>query len=163
MPDPNDAFDDADQQEGAETFDEDTLDPAEGRGEMRTFEELPDLLDVTQAEGDRDEDEALALDADEFDEAAIDEDDPEEDRELDFRAATEEREDDLDGQGPDGAYDEDRAPSRGLEGLDQVADADSVEGGEDDVSDFQAADLSDADLKDMGYSETRDGQTRAKP
>ena len=163
MPDPNDAFDDADPQDSAEAFDEDTLDPAEGRSEMRTFEELPDLLDVTQAEGDRDDDEALALDADEFDEAAIDDDDTEEDHELDFRAATEEREDDLDGLGPDGVYDEDRTPRRSLEGLDQVADADSVEGGEDDVSDFQATDLSDADLTAMGYSETRGGVTRAKP
>jgi hypothetical protein len=163
MPDPNDAFDDADPQESAEAFDEDILDPDEGRSEMRTFEELPDLLDVTQAEGDRDEDEALALDADAFDEAAIDDDATEEDHELDFRAASDEREDDIDGLGPDGAFNEDRAPGRSLEGLDQVADADSVEGGEDDVSDFQAEDLSDADLKDMGYSEARGGQTRAKP
>jgi hypothetical protein len=164
MPDLNDAFDDADPQDSAEAFDEDTLDPVEDRGEMRTFEELPDLLDVTRAEGDRDDDEALALDADEFDEDAIDDNDTEEDHELDFRAATGEREDDLDGLGPDGgAYDEDRTPPRSLDGLDQVADADSVEGGEDDVSDFQARDLSDGDLKDMGYSETRGGQTRAKP
>jgi hypothetical protein len=163
MPDPNDAFDDADPQDGAEAFDEDTLDADEQRGEMRTFEELPDLLDVTQADGDRDDDEAIALDADEFDEDAVDDNDTEEDHELDFRSATEEREDDLDGQGPDGAYDEDRTPRQSVEGLDQVADADSVEGGEDDVTDFQATDVSDADLQAMGYSEMRDGQTRAKP
>jgi hypothetical protein len=162
MPDPHDAFDDADPQDGAEAFDEDNLDLAEERNEMRTFEELPDLLDVTQADGDRDDDEALALDADEFDEDAMDDNDSEEDHELDFRATTEEREDDLDGQGPDGAFDEDRPPRRSVEGLDQVADAGSVEGGEDDVSDFQASDLSDADLQSMGYSETRGGQTRAK-
>jgi len=45
-----------DGQDGAETMDDDMV----GRdGEFRTFEELPDVLDVTQAEGDADEDEAL--------------------------------------------------------------------------------------------------------
>jgi len=45
-----------DGQDGAETMDEDVV----GRdGEFRTFEELPDVLDVTQAEGDADDDEAL--------------------------------------------------------------------------------------------------------
>ena len=163
MPDPHDAFDDADQQDGAEAFDEDNLDLAEERNEMRTFEELPDLLDVTQADGDRDDDEALALDADEFDEDAMGDADSEEDHELDYRAASAEREDDLDGQGPEDGFNEDRLAAGGLEGLDQVGDADSVGGGEDDVTDFQATNVSDADLQSMGYSETRDGMTRAKP
>jgi len=163
MPDPNDAFDDADPQDQAEALDEDNHDLAEERNEMRTFEELPDLLDVTQAAGDRDDDEALALDADEFDEAAVGDADTEEDHELDFRAATGDREDDLDGQGPEDGYNDDRLSARDIEGLDQVADADSVEGGEDDVTDFQATDLSDADLQSMGYSEHRGGVTRAKP
>jgi hypothetical protein len=163
MPDLNDAFGDADPQDQAETLDEDNLDPAEERNEMRTFEELPDLLDVTRADGDRDDDEALALDADEFDADAFDDADTEEDHELDFHAATAEREDDLDGQGPEDGYNEDRLSARDVDGLDQVADAGSVEGGEDDVADFQATDLSDADLQSMGYSETRGGQTRAKP
>jgi len=163
MPDVNDAFDEADPQDGAEALDETNYDGSEGAGEMRTFEELPDVLDVTQAVGDRDDDEALALDADEFDEQAIDDGDTEEDHELDYRAATEEREDDIDGQGPEDGYDDDRLPAGDIEGLDQVRDAEAVEGGEDDVSDFQATDVSDADLRGMGYSETRGGETRAKP
>ncbi|MGZ6037106.1 MAG: hypothetical protein ACXWKR_00455 [Phenylobacterium sp.] len=162
MPDPNDAFD-ADPQDGAEVLDETNYDLSEGVGEMRTFEELPDVLDVTQAEGDRDEDEALALDADEFDEDAIDDNDTEDDDELDLHAATAEREDDLDGQGPEDDYDEDRLPARDVEGLDQVGDAATVEGGEDDVTDFQASGVSDADLQSMGYSEMRGGSARAKP
>ncbi|HLZ76104.1 hypothetical protein [Phenylobacterium sp.] len=163
MPDPNDAFDDADPQDSAEAFDEDNLDSDELRGEMRTFEELDDVLDVTQADGDRDEDEALALDADAFDEDAVDDADTEEDHELNYRAAAETREDDLDGQGPEDGYDEDRLSARDLEGLDQIGDADTVEGGEDDVTDFQATNLSDADLQSMGYSEAgRDGTVRAK-
>jgi hypothetical protein len=121
---------DFDAQDVAEAMDESNLAGGEGDSplagdsplsigeDMRTFEELPDVEDYTQARGDSDDDEALALDADEFDEDAIDD--------ADFE------------------------------------DADQVEGGEDDVTDFQATDVSDADLKAMGYSETRDGETRAK-
>ncbi|HXA38719.1 MAG TPA: hypothetical protein VNW53_06955 [Phenylobacterium sp.] len=164
MPDLSDAFGDADPQDGAEALDEDNLDLAEERNEMRTFEELPDLLDMTQADGDRDDDEAVALDADEFDEDAFGDADTEEDHELDLHAATEEREDDLDGQGPEDGFNEDRVSARSVEGLDQVADAGTVEGGEDDVTDFQAAEVSDADLQSMGYSEpARGGGVRAKP
>jgi hypothetical protein len=44
------------EQDGAEALDEDVV----GKdGEPRTFEELPDVLDVTQAEGDADDDDAL--------------------------------------------------------------------------------------------------------
>jgi hypothetical protein len=55
-----------DEQDGAETTDEDVV----GRdSEMRTFEEAPDVLDITQADGDADDDDALiaeALDDDEI-------------------------------------------------------------------------------------------------
>ncbi|OYX02442.1 MAG: hypothetical protein B7Z12_12080 [Caulobacter vibrioides] len=54
------------EQDGAEVLDEDVV----GRdGEMRTFEELPDVLDVTQAEGDADDDDALT--AEDLDDAEI--------------------------------------------------------------------------------------------
>jgi hypothetical protein len=162
MPDVNDGFDEADPQDGAEVLDEDNLDLAEERNEMRTFEELPDVEDVTRAAGDRDDDEALALDADEFTEDAITDADFEEDDELDYRAATAEREDDIDGLGPEDGFDEDRLARGQIEGLDQVEDADQVEGGEDDVTDFQRSDVSDADLRAMGYSEIKGGETRAK-
>jgi hypothetical protein len=160
MADPD--ISDFDSQDGAEALDETNYNE-DDIGEMRTFEELPDVLDVTQAEGDRDDDEALALDADEFDEDAIDDNDTEEDHELDYRAATGEREDDLDGQGPEDRFDEDAVSARSIDGLDEVGDADSVEGGEDDVTDFQARDVGDADLRRMGYSERRGGETLAKP
>ena len=78
MPDLPDAFGDADPQDGAETFDEDNLDLATEDGERRTFEELPDLLDLTQADGDRDDDEAVSLDAEAFDEDAFGDADTEE-------------------------------------------------------------------------------------
>lgn len=155
----------ADSQDGAEAMDETVLDEDEGLGEMRTFEELPELLDLTRADGDRDDDESLALDADEFDENAIDDDDAEEDDELNYRAATQEREDDIDGQGDEDSFNEDAMDvARSIEGLDEeVADASLVSGGEDDVSNFQSKGLNDEDLQDMGYSENRKGEILAKP
>jgi hypothetical protein len=165
MPDVYDGLDDEpDPQDGAEALDEDNLELEGERNERRTFEELPDLPDLTQALGDRDDDEAVAMDADEFTPDAITDADLEEDDELDYRAATEEREDDLDGQGPDDEFfNEDYVAKGQVSGLDEVADADQVEGGEDDVTDFQATDVSDSDLDAMGYSETKGGTTRAKP
>lgn len=155
----------ADSQDGAEALDETMLDEDGGLGEMGTFEELPELLDLTRADGDRDDDEALALDADEFDEDAIAEDDAEEDDELNYRAATQEREDDIDGLGEEDSFNEDAMNvARSIEGLDEeVADANLVSGGEDDVSNFQSKGLSDEDLQDMGYSENRKGEILSKP
>ena len=176
---PGTSFDsdsDFDPQDQAETFDESMTVGGEGDvsladdspvtpGEdMRTFEEMPDVYDVTTRAGDRDEDEELALDADEFSLDAFDDDDVEDDNELDYGAVDEEHEDDLDGLGPDpGADDSDDALSASdIEGLDEVRDRDEVTGGEDDFTNFSARDVGDEDLKRMGYSETRDGETRAK-
>ncbi len=153
-------FDDQDQ---AETLDETMTVGDDGPGEMRTFEELPEVADLTQLIGDRDDDEAVALDADEFDPDAIGDADFEEDNELDFRAATEEREDDIDGLGPDGDFAEARVSADEIDGLEEIRDAAEAEGGEDDVTDFQARNVSDQDLKDMGYAEDRRGETVARP
>lgn len=170
-----DSQSDFDGQDQAETFDEANVVGGEGDvslggespvtpGEdMRTFEELPDVEDLTQAAGDRDDDEALALDADEFDPDAIGDADFEEDDELNYRATTGEREDDIDGLGPEDGFNEDRLDAREIDGLaEDVEDADTVSGGEDDVSNFQSKGLGDEDLKRMGYSEERDGEIRAK-
>ncbi len=139
MPDVQDGYDD---QAGAEAFDETNLDDDQDLGEMRTFEELPDLLDLTTAEGDRDDDEGVA----EFDEAAFDEDNPEEDDELHYRTmATDDDED-------DDAFDENQVEPDSIEGLDEVADAELVTGGEDDFTNFQSKGLSDEDLERMGYA-----------
>src|SRR3954468_16315780 len=107
---PGTSFDsdaDFDPQDQAETLDESMTVGGEGDvalggdsplgiGEdMRTFEEQPDVEDFTAADGDRDDDEALALDSDEFDPDAIGDGDFEDDDELAYAAATEEREDDI--------------------------------------------------------------------
>lgn len=166
---------DFDSQDQSETFDESNTVGGEGAAamggssplsvgeDMRTFEEMPDVEDVTRRDGDRDEDEALALDADEFKAEAVGDGDLEEDDELDYHAATQEREDDIDGLGPEDNFDEDRIARSEIEGLEEVRDADETEGGEDDFTDFQSRNVDDESLKNMGYSEDRDGETRAKP
>lgn len=142
----DDGYDD---QDGAEAFDEANLDDHEEVNEMRTFEELPDLFDATSAEGDRDEDEALALDADEFDEDAFGDDDLEEDDELHYRASAEDEED----EDRDDEFDDDQVKPDSIDGLNEVADADLVSGGEDDFTNFQAKAVSDEDLERMGYAD----------
>jgi len=146
---------DLDGQEGAEAYDALLDDDGTGLGEERTFEELPEVEDLTQLAGDRDDEEALALDADEFDPDAIGDADTEEDDELDYRAATAEHEDDLDGQGPEDGFDEARVAARDIDGLEETGDALSVEGGEDDFTNFEAKKVDDADLEELGYAKPR--------
>ena len=168
---------DFDPQDQAETFDESMTVGGEGdvsladdspvtpAEDMRTFEEMPDVYDVTTRAGDRDADEELALDADEFSLDAYDEGDVEDDNELDYGAVDEEHEDDLDGLGiePGAAGDSTALPGSEIEGLDEVRDGDEVSGGEDDFSTFSAREVGDEDLRRMGYAEVREGRTRAKP
>jgi hypothetical protein len=154
---------DLDGQEGAEALDALLDDDGTGLGEERTFEELPDVEDLTQADGDRDDDEAVAIEADEFDPEAIGDEDTEEDDELNYRAATAEHEDDIDGLGAEDGFDEAQIARSDIDGLEELRDAGEAEGGEDDVTDFQSRGLDDDDLTDMGYAEDRAGQTRAKP
>ena len=154
--------DDFDSQDQSEAFDEANTVGNGDQGEVRTFaeaderttfEEMPDVVDLMQAVGDRDEEVAIALDADEFDPDAVGDADLEEDDELDYRAATAEREDDLDGQGRDDSYDEGRIGFDEIEGQEEVRDAGEAQGGEDDVTDFQGDGMSDEALRDQGYVE----------
>ena len=163
--------DDFDSQDQAETFDESMTVGAEGDDgltlgeDRRTFEELPDVFDVTSRAGDRDPDEGLTLDADEFSPDAFDDGDLEEDDELDYHAADADHEDELDGLGgePGSEFDEDQLSASDIDGLDEVRDRHEVSGGEDDFTNFSAKGVGDEDLRRMGYSETRNGETRAKP
>jgi hypothetical protein len=151
---------DLDGQEGAEAFDALLDDDGSSLGDERTFEELPEVEDLTQRAGDRDDDEAVALDADEFTPEAMDDGDTEEDQELDYRAATAEHEDDLDGQGPEDGFNDGRISASDIEGLEETADALLVEGGEDDFTNFEAKRVDDADLEDLGYAKP-DGKARS--
>jgi hypothetical protein len=158
---------DFDPQDQAETLDDTNFTEAADAGEFRTFEELPEVLDLTQADGDRDDDEALVLDADEFEEEAFSDDDLEEDNELDYRARAADDDDVYDGDDRNDLVDELNVAtieSEEIDGLDEVLDADTVSGGEDDFTNFQAKRVSDENLARMGYLEdgedtVGDGQT----
>ncbi|MFZ3007317.1 MAG: hypothetical protein WA047_14210 [Phenylobacterium sp.] len=63
MPGPTEFETEADSQDQAEALDETNLDDREQIGEMRTFEELPEVLDVTHEPND-DEDDDLRADND---------------------------------------------------------------------------------------------------
>ncbi|HEY3696338.1 hypothetical protein [Phenylobacterium sp.] len=156
--DPDGGFEDQDR---AETFDETNYDDDDAGevAELRTFEELPDVMDVTQALGDSDDDEGLALDAGEYDPDDLDPDLLEDDDDRiapDMLAA-----DETDLTDEQQAFDDDILDGDdNIDGLDEVADADLVSGGEDDFTNFQSKGVSDPDLKRMGYS---DASGKAKP
>lgn len=65
MPTPTEFENQADGQDQAEALDETILDDREQVGEMRTFEELPEVLDVTHEPEDDGDDELLADNDDE--------------------------------------------------------------------------------------------------
>lgn len=147
---PTDMEGDWDDQDQSEVFDEDNqnLDSPGGRNDdMRTFEEMPDVLDVTSAVGDDDDDEALI--AEELDDDEIIE--LEADAELaDFE------DDDLAGRMPEELYEED------VPGVSR-ADSDEVElvyGGDLDnrsvregkrTAAMESRNLADDDLEELGY------------
>jgi hypothetical protein len=115
-----------------------------------------DAYDDTQKLGDADDEEALELDEDEVDAGALDDEEVEDD-ELGGRPDDFQPEDiDIPGaDDPDGGFDEDALGKDEIEGLEIVADADTVEGGEDDFTNFQSRRVSDADLAAMGYDDAR--------
>ena len=104
-----------------------------------------------------DEDEARALDAEDFDEDEFDDDALEEDDELDYRASADDSEED-----DDNKFDDDQVEPDSIDGLDEVADADLVAGGEDDFTNFQSKALSDEDLRRMGYAAADKPDARAE-
>ncbi|HKT54436.1 MAG TPA: hypothetical protein VJP88_08285 [Caulobacteraceae bacterium] len=152
MAHPDFDIDEPDPQDVAETLDETHLN--EDEDEFTTLEEVDDVLDVTEAAGDADDDEAL--DEADFDPDAID-DDAIEDDELEDRPDAFQPEDSGADDEDEAAVVEDRLGADDIEGLDQVADADLVEGGEDDFTNFQSKTLSDQEITALGYA------SKAKP
>ena len=173
---------DWDGQDQSEVFDEDNQNPdsAGGAGnEMRTFEELADVVDVTSAVGDADDEAALIAEELDDDEIIQLESDAEladfEDDELAARMPEELDDDGVDDLDPASAYLSEEA------GLDIRDEADEVEtneaselsmsrGKEDEVdleftgdldglsasdgdgaASMEASDLDDDDLEDLGY------------
>ena len=141
---------DRDDQDQSEVFDEDNQDLGEPGGhssEMRTFEELPDLLDMTHAVGD-DDDEA-ALIAEELDDDDI--------IRLESDAELADVEDDPGGDDIDVAAGEaEPAMSRGADDeveLEFTGDLDELAVDGSGPASMEASDLSDEDLDDLGYSD----------
>ena len=150
-----------DDQDQSEMFDEDIMGD-EGVGpsaEMRVFEELPDVYDVTSRQGDADVDDSLAAeDADEIedeelDDIDLDDDDGEDDDSLDDEPEDNEvftdEEDDADLDEVDGVDDleADDVETVSVGDVDEASDADQV-------SDYESeTELSDDDVEELGYAE----------
>ncbi|MCC7266762.1 MAG: hypothetical protein IT546_05400, partial [Caulobacteraceae bacterium] len=146
MPRPGENDIEFDAQDRAEAYDEDNV--TEG-DERRTFEEFDDVLDVTRRLGDAEDDEAL--DAGDYDPDDLGDEDLEEDENrVEMRVLSAEIE--------EGEFDDDDPGADSIQGLDLVADADEVEGAEDDFTNFQSRGLSDEDIERLGY-----GRASASP
>lgn len=155
---------DGDEQDQAETFDEDNFDasdPGFDTAEMRTFEEIPDVLDVTSRAGDDDDDEALIgeeLDDDDIIEIELDSD------------ATDIEDDDLRGRNPE-RY---KAENGGLDDIEEAwaeeeGEVDLIDGGDlenvgaralKESRSLESSRLDDDDIEDLGYG-PRDGDGRS--
>lgn len=147
MPDTDIGLDEQDQ---SEVFDEDNFDPADAgapANEFRTFEELPDVLDVTSAEGDADE-------------AEFDEDD----LDLDDELSAEGVEPDADPLfGADAARMSDQNPGADQPGENEVELVyaglmEDVRGAQASAAHWEAKRLSDDDIEDLGYADKGDDQ-----
>ena len=159
---------DHDEQDQAEVFDEDVmLDSGQGpTPDMMTFEELPDVYDVTQALGDADIDEVHgAQDADELDDEELEA--LGDDLAYDDDAEDDTLADDLEDEPEDTAvYDDDEDEDLDTaDGITAVradeAELEYVENLDDTTSNAGRAarhlesrgELSDADLEELGYKE----------
>ena len=147
MPDTDAGLDEQDQ---SEVFDEDNLDPADAgapTNEFRTFEELPDVLDVTSADGDADEE-------------AFDEDD----LDLDDELSVEGVEPDADPLfGADAARASERDLGADLPSGDEIELVytglmEDVKGAQASAAHWEAKRLSDDDINELGYGPEGDDQ-----
>lgn len=145
-------LDGADPQDQAEVMDETHLTKD---GEMiANFDTIADVYDATQEPGDSDEDEPVDADdyePEDLDALEVDEDELEDDDgdnpyqpDIGVEAAAEDFND-------RDAGETDAPGADDIEGLSLVRDADAVEGGEDDFTNFESKRLSDADIATLGY------------
>lgn len=145
-----------DEQDQSEVFDETHLD--EDAAEFVTLDEMQDVFDATQALGDgRD---ILALDAADLDPEALDDEDLEQDEDVD-----DDLDDDLEDVEEDDEIDvEDRDDEENVTELEwdqtrieNVADVDQVtDPDDDDADDYESEELSDEQLRELGYADDED-------
>ncbi len=133
----------ADEQDQSETFDEDNSDASESGGvtnEYKTFEEMPDVLDVTSAEGDADEE-------------TFDEDDQDLDDDLSLNGVEPEA-DGLFGSDAERVSDQDLGADAASEGDVELVYSglmEEVRGAQSSAAHWEAKRLSDDDIEDLGY------------
>jgi len=145
---PTDAYD-HDAQDNAEVFDEDNLDDDDtgpNAHEFKTFEELPEVFDATQRQGDRDDGDAL--DEVEFTDGAIDDEDLEDDPLAELSAE----------EDPYGLEEVTAAP-------DEVElayeDVEGRRGAQASAAHFESrGELSEEDLRELGYVDQETGEPR---
>lgn len=153
-----------DSQDQSEVFDEDNQD-IEGSGEMRTFQDLPDVLDVTTAIGDSDDDDALIAEDLDDDEIIVLEADFEED-ELADRMADDFDDDSFDTEEADSDEASELSMSRTRPDEAELVDAGDLDGAS--VRDgkrtaaMESRTLDDDDLEDLGYAARDDGSQRPR-
>jgi hypothetical protein len=121
---------DHDDQDGAEVLDETNL--TDDGEDIANFDELDDVYDVTQADGDADEDEE---DVDDL----LDDDD------------LEDIDDALEGGRDDEGLDIEREPLEAVAGDDRDLE-DSVSDDDDSAADFESTELAEDDIESLGYA-----------
>lgn len=145
MPDTDTGLDEQDQ---SEAFDEDNFDPADvgaPTNEFRTFEEMPDVLDITSADGDADEED-------------FDEDDLDLDEALSAEGV-EPGADPLFGADAARVSDQDLgADARGEDEVELVYSGlmEDVKGAQASAAHWEARRLSDDDIAELGYADEGD-------
>ncbi|WP_296820521.1 hypothetical protein [Brevundimonas sp.] len=140
-----------DEQDQSEVFDEDNLDPADAgapSNEFKTFEEIPDVLDVTHAEGDDDDDYELAADDDQNleEEDEVVRRDAYDDNDLD---------DPVDLDALQGVDDQESDEAQ----LVYVGDVENLKGAQGSAAHFEPRrELSDDDVEALGYGSDEEDQ-----
>ena len=166
---------DYDAQDSAEAYDEDNLTDDMDRldnGDELNFDTMTDVLDVTRAAGDEDDDAAVIgddLDDDDLVEMVSDADGDAEDLEDDEELTA--RDDGVlsDGSNDDlSDDDDDNLDAIDAEGEDEVAltyqgDLNDTAGARSGAQRLESARLSDADLRDLDYQRGQGGRADASP
>lgn len=144
-------LDGADDQDRAEAMDETHL--TKDGGMIANFDTIADAFDATQEPGDADEDEPVDADdyaPEDLDDLEVDEDELEDEDDDPYEPEIGVDADAEDFNARD-ARETDSPGADDIEGMRIVRDADRVEGGEDDFTNFESKGLSDADIAALGY------------
>jgi hypothetical protein len=150
---------DMDAQDVAEVFDEDNLDGDMTRlsrnDEELNFDDMPEVYDVTSAQGDADDDDGAIgddLDDEEIVELSLQDEDENEDEadDDDYRAADSSDDEDVEG------------PENDEVGLSFGGDLNTTLGAHSAAQRYESRQLSDQDLQELGYNPAAEPRSFAK-